>query len=111
MEISLKALKKLIPSDLDKLKANLQKIEKSEERNIIKKFISDIKDIGSYDSIKDKKVSELLETTSVVKVKGEAKYENPDNPSQKWTGKGREPNWLKKLIEDGKSLEELEIKK
>lgn len=107
MEISLKALKALNPSDLDKLKANLQKIEKSEERNIIKKFISDIKDIGSYDSIKDKKVSELLET----KVKGEAKYENPDNPSQTWTGQGREPNWYKEWISSGKPLEKLEIQK
>lgn len=108
MDISLESLQKLLPSDIEKLKATLQQIEKSKEREIIKQFISDMKDIGSYDSIKDKKVSELLK---VVKVKGEAKYENPDNPSQTWSGKGREPDWFKKLIEDGKSLEELEIKK
>ena len=108
MEISLETLQNLLPSDIEKLKATLQQFEKSKEREIIKQFISDMKDIGSYDSIKDKKVNELLK---VVKVKGEAKYENPDNPSQTWSGKGREPDWFKKLIGGGKSLEELEVKK
>lgn len=68
MEISLESLKNLLPSDIEKLKATLQQFEKSKERDIIKKFISDMKDIGSYDSIKDKKVSELLKTNSAVKV-------------------------------------------
>lgn len=106
MEISLETLQSLSPSDIDKLKSNLQQLEKSKEREIIKKFISDMKSIGSYDSIKDKKVSELLKTNSVVKVKGEAKYQNPANPSQTWTGKGREPLWIV-----GKDKEEFRIKK
>jgi DNA-binding protein H-NS len=111
MEISLETLQNLLPSDIEKLKETLQQFEKSKERGIIKKFISDMKDIGSYDSIKDKKVSELLKTNAVVKVKGEAKYQNPDNLSQTWTGKGREPNWYKEWISSGKPLEKLEIQK
>jgi DNA-binding protein H-NS len=105
MEISLETLQKLDPSDIEKLKATLQQLEKSKERDIIKKFISDMKDIGSYDSIKDKKVSELLKT-NIVKIKGEAIYQNPDNLSQTWTGKGREPAWLV-----GKNREECRIRK
>lgn len=27
--------------------------------------------------------------------KGKAKYRNPDNPDQTWTGRGKKPNWLK----------------
>jgi DNA-binding protein H-NS len=111
MEISLETLQKFLPHEIEKLKATLQEFEKSKEREIITNFISDIKNIGSYDSIKDKKVSELLKTNAVVKVKGEPKYKNPDNLSQTWTGKGREPDWFKKLIEHGKSAEDLEIKK
>lgn len=32
-----------------------------------------------------------------------AKYRNPDNPSETWTGRGRKPNWLvAKLAKGGK---------
>ena len=32
------------------------------------------------------------------------KYQNPDNPEQTWTGMGRKPNWVVKLIEAGGDL-------
>lgn len=37
------------------------------------------------------------------------KYRNPEDPSQTWTGRGRQPTWYKTAIESGKSPEELEI--
>lgn len=40
---------------------------------------------------------------------GTPKYVNPDNPSQTWTGKGRQPKWFKDAIEAGKSPESMEI--
>nr|VFK26196.1 MAG: DNA-binding protein H-NS [Candidatus Kentron sp. MB]VFK30838.1 MAG: DNA-binding protein H-NS [Candidatus Kentron sp. MB]VFK75259.1 MAG: DNA-binding protein H-NS [Candidatus Kentron sp. MB] len=39
------------------------------------------------------------------------KYHNPDNPEQKWSGRGRKPAWIVALLEEGKSLDELLIKK
>jgi DNA-binding protein H-NS len=39
---------------------------------------------------------------STVKVK----YRNPDDPTQQWSGRGRQPAWVKDWIESGKSLEE-----
>jgi DNA-binding protein H-NS len=39
--------------------------------------------------------------------KGEAKYRNPENPAQTWTGKGRQPAWVKTQMNRGKTLEEL----
>lgn len=38
-----------------------------------------------------------------------AKYRNPNNPSQTWTGRGRQPNWVKDLLAAGKSLEDFAI--
>ncbi|MFP4274645.1 MAG: H-NS family nucleoid-associated regulatory protein [Paracoccaceae bacterium] len=38
-----------------------------------------------------------------------AKYRNPENPSETWTGRGRQPNWYKDAIESGKSPEDLLI--
>ena len=41
--------------------------------------------------------------------KGVAKYANPANESQTWTGRGRQPNWIKDALAAGKSLDEFAI--
>lgn len=38
-----------------------------------------------------------------------AKYANPDNPAETWSGRGRHPAWVKAQIEGGASLEDLAI--
>ena len=40
---------------------------------------------------------------------GAARYANPDDASQTWTGKGRQPAWFKAAMEAGRSREDLEI--
>jgi DNA-binding protein H-NS len=40
----------------------------------------------------------------------EAKYVNPQNPAQTWSGKGRRPTWLKDLLATGKSLEGIQAR-
>ena len=108
MTISLETLKSLSVQDLAKLKDDLQQLENSKQQDVIKSFISDMEDIGvTYNSIKDKTVSELLNST---KGKLPAKYVNPNNKSQIWTGRGVEPKWFKECIASGKSREDLEVK-
>jgi DNA-binding protein H-NS len=34
-----------------------------------------------------------------------AKYCNPDNPAETWTGRGRTPNWLRAKLDKGAKLE------
>ena len=41
--------------------------------------------------------------------KGVAKYANPEDANQTWTGRGRQPNWVKAAIAAGKSLEDMSI--
>ncbi|WP_341678164.1 H-NS histone family protein [Niveibacterium sp. SC-1] len=41
---------------------------------------------------------------------GVAKYRNPADASQTWTGKGRKPLWAQAWIDSGKPLGDLEIK-
>lgn len=43
------------------------------------------------------------------KTKSEAKFKNPDNPEQTWTGKGRKPQWVHDALDAGKDLSDLEI--
>ena len=37
------------------------------------------------------------------------KYKNPDDASQTWTGRGRQPLWVKAALDGGKTLDDLKI--
>jgi DNA-binding protein H-NS len=39
-----------------------------------------------------------------------AKYANPDNPSETWTGRGRQPRWLAARLRAGEKQEKFLIK-
>jgi DNA-binding protein H-NS len=38
-----------------------------------------------------------------------AKYENPDNRSETWAGRGRKPNWLVAKLSKGAKLEDFAV--
>jgi DNA-binding protein H-NS len=38
-----------------------------------------------------------------------AKYANPEDPSQTWTGRGRKPNWLVAKLQDGANIDDFLI--
>ena len=37
------------------------------------------------------------------------KYQNPDDPSQTWTGRGRAPHWINEKLKAGKGIDDLRI--
>jgi DNA-binding protein H-NS len=39
-----------------------------------------------------------------------AKYANPDDPSQTWTGRGRKPRWLAAKLDKGDKIDKYLIK-
>jgi DNA-binding protein H-NS len=41
--------------------------------------------------------------------KVEAKFRNPDNPSETWSGRGKTPRWLARLIAAGRKIDEFRI--
>jgi DNA-binding protein H-NS len=41
--------------------------------------------------------------------KSAAKYANPDNRSETWTGRGRKPNWLVARLKKGAKLDDFAI--
>lgn len=43
------------------------------------------------------------------KVASAPKYRHPGNPETTWTGRGRQPAWIKEALESGKSLEDFAI--
>ncbi len=54
-------------------------------------------------------VSELFGSQGPAKSKSVAKYANPDDSSDTWTGRGRKPNWLVARLKKGAKLAEFEI--
>ena len=41
--------------------------------------------------------------------KSEPQFVNPENTEQTWTGKGRQPNWFRDALQQGKDPEEMRI--
>lgn len=48
----------------------------------------------------------IRKTTGKVAVQ----YRNPTDSSQEWTGRGRQPNWVKELLASGKDLSSARVK-
>lgn len=38
------------------------------------------------------------------------KYQNPKNPTETWTGRGKQPRWLKAQLRSGKKLDDFLIR-
>lgn len=55
----------------------------------------------------------LEELTGAAPKKGKAKnppkYAHPENAALTWSGRGRQPGWIKEALAEGKSLEEFAI--
>lgn len=43
------------------------------------------------------------------RAKAAAKYANPDDRSQTWSGRGRKPNWLNARLKKGASMDDFAI--
>lgn len=47
-----------------------------------------------------------VKPAKAAKLAGEIKYRDPANAKHQWTGKGRQPNWIKSALAVGRSLQE-----
>ncbi|MBW6494429.1 MAG: H-NS histone family protein [Burkholderiaceae bacterium] len=82
----------------------LKKREKAEKRNALKAIRELAEARGfSLDELFEEKQARAQRT------KGVAKYRNPADASQTWTGRGRKPVWVLSWLAAGKSIEKLAI--
>ena len=97
------SLKDLVELDLKVQKAI--SIAKERERAELKHKIAAMAEDSGFS------VSELFGGRGAAKGKstGVAKYKNPDNHSETWTGRGRKPNWLVAKLGKGAKMPEFEI--
>lgn len=54
-------------------------------------------------------LGDLLGKERARKSSGVAKYRNPADPAQTWSGRGRQPGWIKGALASGRSLSEFAI--
>ena len=94
----------LSPQQLDELIAKAAETK----RNLQKQRINDVR----------KKLTQIAkdEGYSIEELFGKggkgsvgAKYANPADPSQTWTGRGKRPNWFKDALASGASEESLRV--
>jgi DNA-binding protein H-NS len=99
---------KMTLKDLVELDLKIQKaigLAKERERTELKHKIAALAEGSGFS------VSELFGGGRGAKSKssGIAKYKNPDNHSETWTGRGRKPNWLLAKLSKGAKMGDFEI--
>ena len=88
----------------DAIDAALDK-RKAEERAEIKRKIAELATESGFE------VTELFGgKRGGRKAASEAKYRNPKDTSQTWTGRGRKPNWLVEAVGQGAKIESFEVR-
>jgi DNA-binding protein H-NS len=101
-------LTELSEKELAAMIEDAQKVLKNKQEGKRKEVLAQIKELAAS-------INVSVEITENVKAAGRkggtvpVKYRNPDNPSDKWTGRGMKPRWLRELMDQGRSLEEFEV--
>ena len=75
------------------------------KRSHYKEVIAQIKELAASIDV----TVDIHETSKATSAKIPAKFSNPDNPSQTWTGRGMAPKWLKELVKQGHDKNEFLI--
>ena len=88
--------------------AEIKRREKDEKAKLIKDLHALAAERGF--NLNDLIDSGAAEPETKVKRPVAAKYQNPSDASQTWTGRGRQPKWVAEAIANGGSLEGLLIK-
>jgi DNA-binding protein H-NS len=76
---------------------------KAEDAQITKQALKEMAEKAGFD------INELFGKRGRKGSISAAKYRNPKDPSQTWTGRGRKPNWLVDAVKKGGKLESFAI--
>lgn len=93
----------------DELKEMVKRIEDELEHRRVQEIKQTAIQIRKLAASVGKTAEEVMTIGSHKKSKSQPKYQNPDDPKQTWTGRGKRPNWFREAIARGKVLKELEI--
>ena len=87
----------------DKIKQEMKKREQQEVQKAREQILAIAQSVGV--PLKDLLANGRGAKTGSVAVR----YRHPDNAANQWTGRGRQPKWVKEWVESGKSLDKLRV--
>ncbi len=90
-----------------------EKINEKQKKSLLSRFRDMAGEQGfSVDDVLNltESESESVTATGKPRRKYAAKYANPNNSEQTWTGQGQTPVWLRELLVDGKTKDDFLIK-
>jgi DNA-binding protein H-NS len=85
--------------------AEMESRRKEERQKLVQEFRDKAKALGI--SLEDLMSGQKGKSRSASKVA--AKYVNPADASQTWTGRGKRPRWVNEYLTGGKSLDDLKV--
>jgi DNA-binding protein H-NS len=87
----------------DQIKQEMKKREQQEVQKAREQILAIAQSVGMP-------LKELISASGRGKTGTVAvRYRHPDNSAQQWTGRGRQPKWVKEWVEGGKSLDKLRV--
>ncbi|RKF16328.1 H-NS histone family protein [Roseovarius spongiae] len=112
-------LKKMTTRELTTLRAKVDRAiasrEKRERKEALKTLKEKAREMGySFNELIDGSESgegKQQRSSSKPRKRAAPKYRHPENPDLTWSGRGRQPNWLKEAVANGVPMENFLIDK
>lgn len=97
--------------DLSELKALQKEVAKAISRLEARKRKEALDAVEAVARERGYSLSELTGATPSKRSRRKAppRYRHPENAAKTWSGRGRQPAWVKEHLESGKNLDELSI--
>lgn len=103
------SLDKMSLADLKTLKKDVEKTIASFEKRRIADARKAVEELAKKHGVSLDQLVPSGKKTAKSKAKSPAKYRNPENPSETWSGRGRQPEWFKAAEAAGKSRESMAV--
>lgn len=108
MKINLKTLSLAELKDLrDEIDIETEVRAKEERQKLLQEFRDKAKALGV--SLEDLLAGQKTKGRVRSAGKVAAKYANPADASQTWTGRGKQPRWVSECLAAGKTLDDLKV--
>jgi len=92
--------------DLQRLSEEIDDENERRSLDAKKKAVSQMKELAASVGMS---IEEVMAYSAAKRAKGQPKYQNPEDPRQTWTGRGKRPQWIKTAIEQGRNLDEMRL--
>lgn len=102
-------LNSLSADDLKQLMANAERTLRERHQQRVQSLRKEAEELAGLLNVSVAELFGLEKTSKLANKKLPAKYVNPANPSQTWSGRGKRPHWLADALARGESLSSFEV--